>query len=194
MKQYTIPVLMFAIGFSLTSALTTTVRGQGQPNSAAKPLSSDDLIKNALSAAPAGIAKGAAVMAPGATAAAPMIELRKGSNGWTCLPDDPSTPANDPMCMDKNAMAWAEAWMSKKTPQIPGVGLGYMLQGGSTADNDDPFAKQPKAGGQWIIEPPHLMLFGTKIDPTAYSSTPDTTQPWIMWKGTPYEHLMVPVQ
>jgi hypothetical protein len=157
-------------------------------------MSNDDKIKSALSAAPAGIAKNAAVMAPGAAAGAPMAELKKGTNGWTCMPDDPATPANDPMCMDKNAMAWVEAWMGKKTPQLAGLGIGYMLQGGATADNDDPFAKTPKAGKQWLMEPPHLMVFGAKIDAGVYSSAPDTTRPWIMWKGTPYEHLMVPVK
>jgi len=175
-------------------AIQTAAQAQGQAASAAKMMTTDDKIKSALSAAPAGIAKNAAVMAPGAAAGAAMAELKKGTNGWTCMPDDPSTPANDPMCMDKVAMQWADAWMHKKPVTITSLGIGYMLQGGSTADNDDPFAKQPKAGKQWLMEPPHLMVFGVKIDPNVYSSTPDTTRPWVMWKGTPYEHLMVPVK
>jgi hypothetical protein len=69
-----------------------------------------------------------------------------------------------------------------------------MLQGGSTADNDDPFAKKPTAGKDWLREPPHLMMFGIKIDPSVHSSEPNTTRPWVMFKGTPYEHLMVPVK
>lgn len=27
-------------------------------------------------------------------------ELRKGANGWTCMPDNPNTPDTDPMCMN----------------------------------------------------------------------------------------------
>jgi hypothetical protein len=42
-------------------------------------------------------------------------------------------------------------------------------------------------------EPPHLMLFGTKLDTKVYSTDPHSG-PWIMWTGTPYEHLMVPVK
>jgi len=158
------------------------------------PMSKDQKIQNAMSAGPAGIARAAAVMAPGAAPGAPMEELRKGTNGWTCMPDDLGTPANDPMCMDKVAMQWADAWMSKKPVNVPGMGIGYMLQGGATADNDDPFAKTPKAGKSWLMEPPHLMIFGTKIPAGAYPTTPNMTGPWVMWGGTPYEHLMVPVK
>ena len=181
--------------FCLMTGFQVASQAQGQGAPAAKaPMTNDAKIKSALSAAPAGIAKDAAVMAPGAAAGAPMVELKKGTNGWTCLPDDPSTPANDPMCMDKIAMEWAGALMGHTNPKITAMGIGYMLAGGSTADNDDPFAKQPKAGKQWLMEPPHLMIFGTKIDPAVYSNAPNTTRPWVMWKGTPYEHLMVPVK
>ncbi|MBI4479629.1 MAG: hypothetical protein HY651_06365 [Acidobacteria bacterium] len=190
MNRYRL-LLLFCLmtGFQMASH----AQGQGAP-AAKAPMTNDAKIKSALSAAPAGISKDAAVMAPGAAAGAPMIELKKGTNGWTCLPDMADTPGNDPMCMDKIAMEWADAWMHKKPMTITSIGIGYMLAGGSTADNDDPFAKQPKAGKQWLMEPPHLMIFGTKIDPAVYSNTPNTTRPWVMWKGTPYEHLMVPVK
>ena len=179
----------------LLAAYQTASQAQGQARPAAKaPMTKDQKIQNALSAAPAGISKEAAVMDMGAAPGAPMVELRKGVNGWTCLPDVPDTPGNDPMCMDKAAMQWADAWMSKKTPTLTGMGIGYMLQGGSTADNDDPFAKTPKAGKNWLMEPPHLMVFGTKIPPGAYPTTAVMTGPWVMWAGTPYEHLMVPVK
>jgi hypothetical protein len=166
-----------------------------QSNSA-KPVNSsmtkDQKIQNALSAAPAGISKNAAVVEMGAGGA--MTELKKGTNGWTCIPDNPANPVNDPMCMDKVAMQWADAWMHKKPVTITSLGIGYMLQGGSTADNDDPFAEKPKPGKDWLKEPPHIMIFGTKLAAGMYATTPDTTQPWVMWKGTPYEHLMVPAK
>ena len=31
--------------------------------------------------------------------------LREGTNGWTCLPDDPAVPGDAPMCVD-------EPWLS----------------------------------------------------------------------------------
>ena len=45
-----------------------------------------------------------------------MTTLREGKNGWTCMPDSPTTPGPDPMCMDGNAMKWAGAWMGHKPP------------------------------------------------------------------------------
>ncbi|MBI2819326.1 MAG: hypothetical protein HYX73_05035 [Acidobacteria bacterium] len=84
--------------------------------------------------------------------------------------------------------------MAKKTPNLTGLGIGYMLAGGVAADNDDPFATKRKPGKQWLMEPPHLMVFGAKIEPSVHSNVPNTTRPWVMWKGTPYEHVMVPVK
>src|SRR5581483_3326141 len=69
-----------------------------------------------------------------------------------------------PMCLDKEWQKWAEAWMSKGQPKIEGTGIGYMLRGDQGASNVDAYATDPKSGG-----------------------------PWVMWKGTPYAHVMVPV-
>ena len=33
---------------------------------------------------------------------------------FTCVPDDPGSPGNDPMCLDHNAMLWLQAWMDYK--------------------------------------------------------------------------------
>ncbi len=109
-----------------------------------------------MSAAPRAIAKNATIVDQPGKEGGEMPVLRKGTNDWTCMPDDPSTPANDPMCLDKNAVDWAKAWKSHTEP--------------------------------------HLMLFGVKLDPSVYSSDANSGTPWIMWAGTPYEHLMIPVK
>ena len=182
-------------GVSFVVGLLVVGQSSGQTRAGAKaPKSKQAKIQNAMTAAPPGISKNATILDWSETEGGQMVELRKGTNGWTCLPDMPATPANDPMCMDKIAMEWADAWMSKKEPKLSGVGIGYMLQGGATADNDDPFARKPPAGKDWLREPPHIMMFGIKIDPSVHSSEPNTTRPWVMFKGTPYEHLMVPVK
>jgi hypothetical protein len=161
----------------------------------AAPKSKSDKIKSAMSAAPKAIAKNATILDHSTKEGGEMAVLRKGTNDWTCLPDDPSTPANDPMCLDKMSTAWAQAWMSKKEPKLTAPGIGYMLQGGGSASNTDPFAKKPVAGETWMKEPPHIMIFPVgKLDPNVYSSDPHAGGPWIMWGGTPYEHLMVPVK
>ena len=151
-------------------------------------------VQNAMSAAPRSISKDATVMDFPATEGGEMAVLRKGTSEWTCLPDDPSTPANDPMCLDKMAMEWAKAWMSHQDPKITSTGIGYMLQGGGSASNTDPFAKTPAAGETWMKEPPHVMIFSAgKLDASAYGDM-HSGGPWVMWGGTPYEHLMVPVR
>jgi len=147
-----------------------------------------------MSAAPPSIAKNATILDHAKEGAEPAV-LRKGTNEWTCFPDDTSTPANDPMCLDKVAMAWAQAWMTKKEPGLTATGIGYMLQGGGSPSNTDPHAKKPPAGQKWMKEPPHVMIFVPgKLDQKVYTTDEHSGGPWIMWAGTPYEHLMVPIK
>lgn len=50
-------------------------------------------------------------------------ELRRGDNGWTCLPRDPGTPKPAPVCLDRNGLAWFQAAMSGREPDpMPFVG------------------------------------------------------------------------
>ena len=163
---------------------------------AAKPkesvAESTDPIKSAEAAAPASIAHDAAVITVDASGA--VKSLREGTNGWTCMPDNPKTPGTDPMCMDENAMKWAQAWMGHKPPPANNVGLMYMLQGGSDASNTDPWGEKP-ANGKWIETGPHVMVVGADSLNKLYSATaaPDTSKPYVMFGGTPYAHLMVPI-
>ena len=162
--------------------------------SAAQLVQADDaeMIKNAESAAPAAVGVGAAVYAPQADGS--MKTLREGTNGFWCLPNDPNTPGNDPMCLDKAGMDWAHAWMTKGTPP-PGVGFGYMLMGGSDASNDDPYATKPAAGKKWVDTGAHVMVLNPGPMADAYPKTADDPKkPYVMWPGTPYQHLMIPVK
>jgi hypothetical protein len=159
----------------------------------AQPMTDAQLITSATTAAPPAIAWNATVVA--ANADGSMRTLRKGTNGYTCMPDNPVTPGPDPMCWDPGAGAWVDAWLNHKTP--PGkLGLMYMLAGGTDASNIDPYATQPMAGNHWIETGPHIMIVGA--DAGFYASypkdaAPDTSQPYVMWAGTPYQHLMAPV-
>jgi hypothetical protein len=155
----------------------------------------EDKVENAMSAAPASIARNATIMDWPSEAKGRLRELRKGSNGWTCLPDEPSTPTNDPMCLDKMWMVWLEAFMAGAKPRITAPGIGYMFQGGSAADNDDPSVQAPPPGKDWQIDPPHLMvLIPGKWDPAVFTKDHHSGGPYVMFGGTPYEHLMVPVE
>lgn len=149
-------------------------------------------VESAMSAAPASISAAAAIVAPQADGT--MKTLRAGTNGWTCMPDIAGTPGPDPMCLDANALKWAEALMSGKTPP-QGIGLAYMLAGGVDASNIDPAAKTPAAGKDWVRTGPHIMILNAPNLNAGYKGgeKPDTKAPSVMFGGTPYAHLMVPV-
>jgi hypothetical protein len=112
------------------------------------------------------------------------------------MPDSPATPGPDPMCMDANAGKWAAAWIGHKPPPQGTVGVMYMLEGGTDASNIDPYAMKPTGENDWINTGPHVMIVGSKEILAGYPSgaKPDTSAPFVMWAGTPYAHLMVPVK
>jgi hypothetical protein len=159
-----------------------------------KPATAAGKIASAVSAAPAAIAANAAVMDWPAAPGGAMTELRKGTNGWTCMPDVPHTPGNDPMCLDASFLEWAAAWMSKTTPAIRQVGIGYMLEGGTDASNVDPYATEPLPGESWVKTGPHVMVVvPNPANLEGLPTDPSSGGPFVMWKGTPYAHVMVPV-
>lgn len=181
----------FAAAMLAASSGLLAMPAQGQDKGAA---SDQKLISSALAAAPAGVGRNAAVavMENGK-----MRLLRPGTNGFTCMPDNPATPGDDPMCMDRNAMAWVEAWVARRPPPAGRLGFMYMLAGGTDASNTDPYATKPLPNNHWINTGPHVMVVGA--DPGFYdqypkSADPDTAAPYVMWPGTPYQHLMAPVK
>lgn len=153
-----------------------------------------DPVASAESAAPAALAHNASIVT--ADASGIMTVVRKGSNGWTCMPDAPTTPGPDPMCWDANAGKWLDAMLHHKPPTEGAVGLMYMLEGGTDASNTDPYATKPTAENDWIKTGPHVMIVGSKELLAGYpaGAKPDTSVPYVMWAGTPYAHLMVPVK
>lgn len=171
------------------------MHAQNKKEQGATAASQQKMIRSAMTAAPKKVAEKATIVAMGADGK--MMTLREGSNGFTCMPDNPATPGPDPMCMDQAAVDWAMAWIGKTQPTVGKVGFMYMLAGGTDASNTDPYATKPADGNHWIKTGPHVMIVGA--EPSFYqlyprSETPDTGVPYIMWPGTPYEHLMVPVK
>ena len=155
----------------------------------------DAKIAVAMSAAPVEIAKDATILDWPTEEGGDMVLLREGTNDWTCFTDWPVTPgAPDPACYDLEWGAWNEAFAKGETPQIKSVGIGYMLAGGVDPSNTDPLAMEPAPGEDWVVTPPHIMLIAPGgFDPALFATEPHAGQPYIMFKDTPYEHLMVPV-
>ncbi len=173
------------VAVGLTRALP--VAGQDDADTKAR-------IEDAMRAAPSAISDSATIVDYEMDDAGNFVVLREGSNGWSCFPDTPGTPSDDPMCMDGTWLAWMKAYMTNEEPNVTVPGLAYMLQGGTDASNTDPFATEPAAGEEWVTSPPHVMLImpGT-LDQRVFSTDYHSGQPWIMFAGTPYEHIMMPV-
>jgi hypothetical protein len=192
---------MLLLGFAalsltmLANADTPKAAAKAAPTAAKAAPTDAELIKSAMSAAPAAVGKNATIVAMEADGK--MRTLRKGTNGFTCMPDNPATPGPDPMCADANAMEWIHAWVGHKTPTAGKVGLMYMLEGGTDASNTDPYAEKPTAENHWIKTGPHVMVVGADAsfyDQYPKAADPDTSVPYIMWAGTPYQHVMAPVK
>jgi hypothetical protein len=166
----------------------TKMKGGGTPTD-------QQLIASAMKAAPMSVGKNATVIVMDEKMN--IRTVRKGTNGWTCMPDNPETPGPDPMCMDANAMLWIQAWIAHQNPPSGKVGLMYMLAGGTDASNTDPYATKPTAANHWIKTGPHVMIVGGDESFLAQypkNADPDTSAPYVMWAGTPYQHLMTPVK
>ncbi|GAM70181.1 hypothetical protein JCM19236_5728 [Vibrio sp. JCM 19236] len=74
------------------------------------------------------------------------------------------------------------------------MGISYMLAGDGGASNINPYDTEKTDDNQWIVEGPHLMIITP--DAALLESLPtDPSQggPYVMWKGTPYAHIMVPI-
>ena len=191
---------LFLLPLILLACQPKTEAPEAPPAEAAAPPvpapdSPEGKILVATAAGPPSISGAAAVMDWGATPDAPMTELRAGTNGWTCMPDIPTSPGPDPMCLDGVFMQWAGAWMAQKPPNLSGVGVAYMFKGGSDASNNDPFATAPATGEAWVDTGPHIMI--AVPNPKSLDGMSDdyrTGGPFVMYKGTPYAHIMVPVR
>lgn len=149
----------------------------------------DARIRSAMSAAAAAIASDATIMDWD------MTVLREGSAHWTCLPDMPDTATKDPMCLDEPWLEWLHAYMNQSTPDIDRVGFGYMLQPpGAGNSNLDPYHQGQTATNEWIeTEPPHVMMVvPDEAMLEGLPTSPDQGGPWVMWRGTPLVHVMIP--
>ena len=87
--------------------------------------------------------------------------------------------------------------MLNKTSFTPNAfSVSYMLAGEGTAlgvSNSDPYATDPKASSDWVKEGPHLMIVVPDRAALEGMSTDPNDPVYVMWKDTPYAHIMVKV-
>ncbi len=86
-----------------------------------------------------------------------------------------------------------DALSNGKNPTYDKVGIAYMLAGDAPISNITPAGT--KADGDWVEGlRAHLMILVP--DHSSFdniSTDPDNGGPWIMWPGTPYAHIMIPI-
>jgi hypothetical protein len=115
--------------------------------------------------------------------------LQSGSNGFTCMVTSDGTPA----CADANGMEWFKA-VETKAPPPERTGFIYMMAGDTGTSNHDPYAADKS---HWVQTGPHVMIVGKAAREMASlyprARDPDPSQAYVMFPGTPYEHLMLPV-
>lgn len=140
-------------------------------------------------AAPASLSKDATIMDRSGNL------VRKGNNGWMCVPDNPDTSGTDPMCMNGPWVDFIDAVKNKRKPTYQQIGIAYMLQGDRAVSNTDPYAKEPKPGEDWVEGlGAHIMVLVPDL--ASMKNVPTDSRnggPWIMWADTPYAHLMIPI-
>ncbi len=150
-------------------------------------MSDAELIADAVSAAPESVTMNATIKTGEGRV------LRQGSNSWTCYP---GSGAIGPMCNQSQWDKLIGAVMTKAPIDVTEFSLSYMMAGEGEAlgvSNVDPFATEPTDDNQWVKEGPHLMILVP--DPAALEgiSTDPKDPVYVMWKDTPYAHIMVKV-
>jgi len=146
----------------------------------------EEKIARAMQAAPDFVAGDATIIDSDGTV------LRDGTNGWTCMPA--SAGGSHPMCNDEVWMRLVKAIGDRADFKTDRVGISYMLTGDDNVNNADPYDTKPDPGEVWVKEGPHLMIVvpDTKVL-EGMTDNPDAGGPYVMWKGTPYVHIMVPL-
>ena len=186
-----LPARYAALAFALLALVPVAQPTLAQTTPA---LTDEELIASAEMAAPESLARLAQVL--GWEGDGWRVLREDSAMGWWCVPDNPVTPAPDPICGDANALPWWTALMEgREAPPEGEYGMFFAHLGGQVASNTDPFATEPPEGQDWITLPPHE---GRVYDPQELSGRvgspdPDVTAPFIMWYDTPYAHLRSPL-
>lgn len=173
--------------FTLVVSLTVAIFALAVVSVATAGESKAAKIARAMRAAPPSISQKATI------ADVDWTVLRPGSNGWLCrlggAPGD-----MHPECDDEVWVRFFKALDSKGDFKTDRIGISYMLQGAANANNADPFDTKPDPEEVWVQEGAHLMV--VLPDPKmleGISDDPHNGGPYVMWKGTPYAHVMIPL-
>jgi hypothetical protein len=185
---------LLLVGVLSLGVLSMSMAAEKPPKKGGEDLKSmpqEKQIKLAQSAGPAHISNDATIMVVGEDGK--LVEAKKGTNGFTCIPSVDMKPESGPLCFDAAVGQWIEALQNKK--EKPGntvPGISYMARGGFHWEKDGKVIMEEEPGAKPVKEPPHWMMMWpfTSAD-TKLPNSPNPSGVWIMFDGTPYAHLMV---
>lgn len=156
--------------------------------------SKEQIIGIAMSAGPENVSNNATIISHDGSL------LREGSNGWVCMPGSPPNENVNPMCVDPAWQKWLQEYMKgslgmsyEYDPTQATFGMSYMLVGDIPVDNDLPF-NTDTSKGVWVAEGPHLMLLLPEELLKDLPTDPYTGGPYVMWEGSEFVHVMVPLE
>jgi hypothetical protein len=145
------------------------------------------MIASAKSAGPVAVTSSATIKAPDGTV------LRKGSSSYTCYPQQDII---GPMCNEAVWDSLISAMLNKESFNPDKFSVSYMLAGEGSAlgvSNSDPYATDPETSDDWVKEGPHLMIVVPDRAMLEGLSTDPNDPVYVMWKDTPYAHIMVKI-
>ncbi len=168
----------------------------GMAQDAPTEMTDEEKIADAMSAGPASITQDATIAEWPTEPGGEFNVLREGNNGWTCLASSSAAilgGLRDPSCEDETWFAWDKAFVAGEEPNVEKVGISYMLSGDAGLSNTDPSATAPTDDNEWHVSGPHTMVLVPGSNYEGVSTDPHNGGPYVMWAGTPYAHIMVPV-
>jgi hypothetical protein len=167
----------------LLSSLALADDSQQPKFNAGVPKDPHAFVQRVQMAAPQSIVQNATIRMPDG------MEVQKGTNGFTCS----TTGDGTPWCADAGGVAWFKA-IGTKVEEPQQTGFIYMLAGDLGTNNADPFST---AHEHWVVTGPHVMVVGKAAREMAqlypHDADANAMQPFVMFPGTKYEHLMLPV-
>ena len=166
----------------LITASIATLAGSAQAEK-----STEALIAYAVSAAPQVITQDATVKTMDGKL------LKAGTNDWTCYSGSATI---GPMCNQAQWDTMLGALTKHEPVTVKEFSISYMLAGEGDAigvSNTDPYAPKPTDDNDWIKDGPHLMILVPDQALLEGLSTDPKDPVYVMWKGTPYAHIMVKV-
>lgn len=181
----------------MTFLVATSVLGFSLAQDAQAGMTEKEKIADAMSAGPASITQDATLLEWPSEPGGEFKMLREGTNGWSCIASSPAAQAvglQDAACEDETWFAWDKAWLAEEAPTVERIGVSYMLSGDAGVSNIDPFATGPTPDNAWHVSGPHIMVLVPGLNYEGFSTNPHNGGPYIMFAGTPYAHIMVPVR